>query len=568
MNQNSVRGFVQLGAAGLLVVTLTMKAPPAWNGGDVLLLALLTAILTPTALGLLRVVGLGRLVDVALDAIGYTEDTQFKSYVLWNKIWVRSLPGWAAFYFVKHYTGWGSLVLIPYAAWYLYRHRRSLPVPARSEVRPGGFVLQTGDGPLHVANPYRGVFINGGPGSGKSHSLIEPLIHQAGAQGLTGLVYDFKFPTLAREVAGSYRGGEVTPYYVNFTDPTRSHRINPLAPALLPTASHAREAALTVLSNLDTKAAQQRSFWIQSAEVLLTGAIWYLRRNHPERCTLPHAVSLLLESEPRPLLELLRQDEQVRPLVASVSSGAGSDAQLAGVFATVQNYLSVLVDPVIYWVLSGDEVPFDLNDPERPGILTVGNDPTLSGTFSPLISLIVATALKRLNRPGQRAGVVILDEAPTLFIPRFEQLPATARSNRIATIYAVQDISQMVGAYGRETSEMILGALSNQFYGRTTSPETAGRVSRMFGRYDQEFTGRSVTHTEQGASYGQSQSVQQRDRLDAATVMRFAPGEFAGVLAEGEPAEFHRQLVAPRSQAHELDAFAATSEAERRACFA
>lgn len=568
MNQNLLRGYVVLGAIGLLSYILYRTATATWHGGHVLALTLAASLLTPYALGLLRAVGLGVLTDAALRAIRYTEETKFHNYQLWNKIWVRSLPFWLAFFVVKMYTGWGSLVIVGWATWWLYRRQRATPRPdVVSSSDKGGFVFQTDGGPLWLANPYRGVFINGGPGSGKSKSIIEPMIQQAGAQGLTGLVYDFKFPTLAGEVAGSYSGSDVTPYYVNFTDARRSHRLNPVALALLPSVSYAREAALTVLTNLDVKAAQQRSFWIQSAEVLLTGAIWYLRNNHPDRCTLPHAVSLLLESDPRQLLTVLRRDDEVRPLVASVSSGAGSEAQLAGVFATVQNYLSVLVSPVIYWVLSGDDVPFALNSPQQPGILTVGNDPALTGTFSPLVSLIVATALKRMNTPGQRPSVVLLDEAPTLVIPNFQQIPATGRSNRIATVYAVQDLSQMVGAFGREGSEMILGSLASQFYGRTTSPEAAGRISRMFGRHDQEFTGRTVSHSDGGSSYSQSRSVQQRDRLEVQQVMRFEQGEFAGVLAEGSSTEFQRRFKAPVSQARPIEAFADVSEDVIRAQF-
>ncbi|WP_019991506.1 type IV secretory system conjugative DNA transfer family protein [Rudanella lutea] len=568
MKNDNTRGYVIIGAIGLLWFTLATKTPATWHGADLLILTLTTSILTPYVLGLLRTVGLGRITDFALDAIGYYEEQQFKSWMLWNKIWVRSLPWWLAFFLVKKYTGWGSLVFMAYAGWAIFRHyRRNAPQTIKIDPKQGGFVFQTGDGPLWLANPYRGTFINGGPGSGKSKSLVEPIIQQAGAQGLTGLVYDFKFPTLAQDVAGSYAGTDVTPYYVNFTDVSRSHRINPVAPRLLSNVSQAREAALTVLSNLDVKAAQQRSFWIQSAEVLLTGSIWYLRNNHPQYCTLPHAVSLLLESDPRRLIEVLRQDDEVRPIIASVSSGVGSDNQLAGVFSTVQNYLSALVSPAIYWVLSGDDVPFDLNSPQKPAILTVGNDPTLTGTFSPLISLIVSTALKRMNTPGQRPSVVILDEAPTLFIPNFQQLPATGRSNKIATVYAVQDISQMVGAFGRETSEMILGSLSNQFFGRSTTPEVAERVSRMFGRYDQEYTGRSVSHSDNGTSFSQSRNVQQRDRLEAQAVMRFEQGEFAGILAEGSHAEFRRYFAAPDSQAQLIKPFKQVSETDTRQQF-
>ena len=348
--------------------------------------------------------------------------------------------------------------------------------------------MRTTSGPnVRLGNPFRGTFIAGGAGSGKSKSIIEPILQQAGAAGLTGVVYDFKFPTLAEEVAGSYQGGAVKPYYVNFTDLSRSHRVNPLAPQLLATASFAREAAATIITNLDAKAAQQRNFWIQSGEVLLAGCIWYLRRNHPERCSLPAAVSLILDSDAEQLLATLQRDEEVRGLIASITSASKSENTIAGVFSTIQNYLAVLNTPEIFWVMSGDQVPLDLNSSETPGVLVVGNDPALSSTFSPLISLIVATAIKRMNQQGRLPSLVLLDEAPTLFIPNFAQLPATARSNKVATVYAVQDVAQMEALTSRQESEMILANLSNQFWGRTTNTATAERVSKMFGKIDKTY---------------------------------------------------------------------------------
>ncbi|MEO6282412.1 MAG: type IV secretory system conjugative DNA transfer family protein [Dyadobacter sp.] len=212
----------------------------------------------------------------------------------------------------------------------------------------------------------------------------------------TGLVYDFKFPVLASEVNGAYQGSRVKTWFVNFTDLTYSHQINPVSPKVITNASYAREAAKTILSNIDFKASQKRDFWIQSSEAILTAAIWYLRNNHPQYCTLPHVIALMLKHEPKELIRLFQQDLQVKAIIASVASGSESENQLAGVFASIQNYLSTLATPEIFWVLSGDEVPLDLNNPENPGILTVGNDPTLSDTLSPVISLIVSMATNAL----------------------------------------------------------------------------------------------------------------------------------------------------------------------------
>ncbi|KUG09208.1 TraM recognition domain-containing protein [Solirubrum puertoriconensis] len=503
----------------------------------------------------------------------------------WEPVWAP----WAAYtalLFVLQMVGYvvGDVVtLLLLAGWVGYqgsRHWRPADDAATADGGPLTFTLRTTSGPaVCIGNPFRGTFIAGGAGSGKSKSIIEPIIQQAGRAGLTGVVYDFKFPTLAQEVAGSYGTGAVRPYFVNFTDLRRSHRVNPLAPALLSTASFAREAAATILLNLDAKAAQQRNFWVQSGEVLLAGCIWYLRRNHPEHCHLPAAVSLILESDAAQLLATLQQDEEVRGLVASIASASKSENTLAGVFSTIQNYLAVLNTPEVFWVMSGDQVPLDLNHPETPGVLVVGNDPALSSTFSPLAALIVATAVKRLNQQGRLPSLVLLDEAPTLFIPNFAQLPATARSNQVATVYAVQDVAQMEALTSRQEAEMILANLGNQFWGRTTNTATAERVSKLFGKMDKTYyattKGRSKssplnifkpsTHT---TSTSTSASIQQRDRLEAQQVMRFDVGEFAGLVVESRRPEFRATFRAEPSQAVAIEPFQDVSAEQVRQHFA
>lgn len=503
--------------------------------------------------------------------------------------WLASFVRFAGLFLLatvaEGFFGAGGLATGLLLAWFGYNVFRAVSSP-QPPAQPGSgdqpltFTLRTTSGPnVRLGNPFRGTFIAGGAGSGKSKSIIEPIIQQAAAAGLTGVVYDFKFPTLAEEVAGSYAGTGVTPYFVNFTDLTRSHRVNPLAPALLATASFAREAAATIITNLDPKAAQQRNFWIQSGEVLLAGCIWYLRRNHPAQCSLPAAVSLILDSDAPQLLATLQQDEEVRGLIASIASASKSENTIAGVFSTIQNYLAVLNTPEIFWVMSGHDVPFDLNTAATPGVLVVGNDPALSSTFSPLISLVVATAIKRLNQQGRLPSLVLLDEAPTLFIPNFAQLPATARSNRVATVYAVQDVAQMEALTSRQESEMILANLGNQFWGRTTNTATAERVSKMFGKIDKEY--RSTTEGKSKSdplnifqlstrtkSTSESVSVQQRDKLEAQEVMRFRVGEFAGLAVEGGRPEFRATFRAEPTKAIKIAPFQEASAEQVRQNFA
>ena len=88
--------------------------------------------------------------------------------------------------------------------------------------------------------------------------------------------------------------------------------------------------------------------------------------------------------------------------------------------------------------------------------------------------------MRQMNKPNQQKSVVLLDEAPTIYIPNIEQIPATARSNKIATIFGVQDFSQLVDNYGQDKAQIILANLGNQFFGRVTNGKTAEMVKNLF----------------------------------------------------------------------------------------
>ena len=436
-------------------------------------------------------------------------------------------------------------------------------------------------GYVWINNPFRGTFITGGAGAGKSRSLIEPLIYQAVAHNFTGLLYDYENPVLARHVYTAFEEGAtpVKDYYINFTDLCRSHRVNPLDPGFMTSSSYAREYAATVLMNLMPETiGKKKDFWIRSAESLFAAVMWFLREHHPSYCTLPHAVSLVLTDDLGKLLEVVSEDEECAGMVASVKGGLRSDNQTAGVLATAQNALSGINTPEVFWVLSGHDLTLDLNDEEIPKFLTVGNDPGLVDTYSPVISLILSAALKLMNRQGQHHSLFLVDELPTLYIPNLDRIPATARKNKIATVLSVQDYSQLEDKYGEKKAEVITSVLSNQFFGNSKNPKTAERVSRLYGRYDQAFEttseGRSsgtssgsgiFGHSSRGRSVNKSMSIQQRSRVKPQDIANLDRGEFYGSIVEGAQTEFKVQLAGHEHKTQDIPAFSAVTSHEVKA---
>lgn len=391
------------------------------------------------------------------------------------------------------------------------------------------------NGETEILNPYAGTFISGGAGSGKSKSLIEPLIKEAGKKGYTGVIYDFKFPELAGYVETAYKNSDVARYYFNFEDLTRSHRINPIAPELMTKEAYAREFAYTILVNLNPQMISKPDFWSDNATTLLASIFWYLREKYPTYCTLPHAISMVLQPNLDALLRELQSIPKCAEMIAPILTAyfQGADNQLAGVLSSLQISLSKINSDEVYYLMSESDFSLELNNSDKKGILTIGNNPQLSSTYAPLIGLILTSVSKQLNRQGKEKSVFMVDEFPTVYIPNVEQLPATARSNKVATILACQDIAQLSDKYGKEKTETILSNLGNQFYGRTPNPQTAQRVSNIFGKAEQVVVSESSKMFEWGDKT-KTVSTRESDIVKSQYVANLDTGSFFTILSEGE----------------------------------
>ena len=368
------------------------------------------------------------------------------------------------------------------------------------------------------------------------------------------------------------KGVDLRYYVVNFQDPTLSHRCNPLAPENIPTVAHAEEYARAIVNNLDTNTIKHREFFSNSAIAWLAALIWFYRNEHPEYCTLPHVINTALHPDYTHVISMLEGNPQSADMVRSIATAIKNkaDKQIAGVIASLQIMVTRINSPEIVWVLTGDDFDMNINDPQHPKLLCLGSDPSLVDTFGPVVSLIVTVALKQMNRQGKRKSFVLLDEAPTLYIPKFEVIPATARSNKVASVYMAQDIAQMNDMFGREKAEVIVANLSNQFYGKVSSVQTARMVSEMIGKEEQLITNHSQGSSRgskgsRNLSYNTSTSAQERLLIKPQEVMQLRPGEFIGQTVESSRPYFRAQTQEMKvSSAYGITAFSNFGGAERQ----
>jgi hypothetical protein len=410
------------------------------------------------------------------------------------------------------------------------------------------FIFKTKLGNIILDNPFRGIYIQGGAGSGKSASIFEPIIKQIAEQNYTGILYDFKSPELTNKVRASYSESNINFKNVDFKNPHQSDRINPIAPKYLTKSVIAIEYSQALVNNLIPESIKKADFWSNNAKMIIAGVIWWLKEEHPKYCTLPHAISLLLHTDIKLLLLKISQNYEAGGMVTSLRQSLENEAQnqVAGILSTIQTALSSLNTKDVFWLLSADDVDLELNSPENPSFLCLGNDSTLPKVYAPIISLIISVGVRQMNRPDRLKSVVLLDEAPTIFIPNIEQIPATARSNKIATIFGVQDFSQLVDNYGQDKAQIIISNLGNQFFGRVTNGKTAEMVKTLFSKEDRLFTNKNTgsgtsgkfVHMQSNESTGNSETTQERDRVRVADLINLEPGQFYGIIAEGTPKEF------------------------------
>ncbi|AUD07090.1 type IV secretory system conjugative DNA transfer family protein [Spirosoma pollinicola] len=419
------------------------------------------------------------------------------------------------------------------------------------KVARGVYNLATleGDIPMiKITKPTHHNLIAGSPGSGKSFSIIEPMLLQAMQQGKAGLVYDYKFPTFAKLVAASVAKG-VTPFYINFDDLTYSHRVNPIHPQVMTEMAYARQFATTVVKNLAGQGGDTNGFFIDSAIGYLSLLFWYLRTEHPAFCTIPHAILLAFQDTEQVvgLLETSR-DPVTRTSVRPIRTALKSSKQLAAIEGTLQQKLQTLISAKLFWVLSGDDVRLNLNEPDEKKVLVLGNNSSLDEVYSPVLALLASVALKEMNQPGKAESIFMVDEFPTIYLPRFETYPATCRSNGVEVTIGIQDFSQMEERYGRNMKNAIMGTLGNQFFGMQANLESAKYVSELWGKEEVQATSTSQSEatggTRPGGNTGQSVSLTERQRIKVQDVSNLKQGEFYGKLFQSDFSTFKARIKA------------------------
>ncbi len=405
---------------------------------------------------------------------------------------------------------------------------------------------------INVVNPFRGSAILGTPGSGKSFAIINNYIKQQIEKGFALYIYDFKFPDLSEIAYNHLRnnldGYKVPPafYVINFDDPRKSHRCNPINPKFMTDIADAYESAYTIMLNLNRSwVSKQGDFFVESPIILLAAIIWFLKIYEDGKyCTFPHVLEFLNKPLSDIFAILTSYDELENYLSAFIDAWEnGAQDQLMGQVASAKIPLSRLISPALYWVMTGDDFTLDINNPEAPKVLCVGNNPDRQTIYSAALALYNCRIVKLINKKKRSKCGIIIDELPTIFFKGLDVLIATARSNKVAVCLGFQDNSQLIRDYSDKEAKVIMNTIGNIFSGQTLG-DTAKNLSERFGKIVQRRESLSITREDKSTSI----NTQLDNLIPASKISGLSQGEFVGSVCDnfGEKIQqkiFHAEIV-------------------------
>ena len=408
------------------------------------------------------------------------------------------------------------------------------------------------DGYINVVNPFRASIVLGTPGSGKSYAVVNSFIKQQIEKGYSMYIYDFKFSDLStiayNHLMNHPEGYKVKPkfYVINFDDPRRSHRCNPIHPDFMEDITDAYESAYTIMLNLNkTWVQKQGDFFVESPIILFAAVIWFLRiYKDGKYCTFPHAIELLNRryEDVFPILTSYPELENyLSPFMDAWQGGAME--QLAGQIASAKIPLSRMISPQLYWVMSDSEFTLDINNPDEPKILCVGNNPDRQNIYGAALGLYNSRIVKLINKKGKLKSAVIIDELPTIYFKGLDNLIATARSNKVAVCLGFQDFSQLKRDYGDKEAAVVMNTVGNIFSGQVVG-ETAKTLSERFGKVLQKRQSMTLSRSDKSTSI----STQLDSLIPASKISTLTQGMFVGAVADNfderiEQKIFHCEIV-------------------------
>ena len=215
----------------------------------------------------------------------------------------------------------------------------------------------------------------------------------------------------------------------------------------------------------------------------------------------------------------------------------GAQDQLQGQIASAKIPLSRMISPQLYWVMTGDDFTLDINNPNEPKVLCVGNNPDRQNIYSAALGLYNSRIVKLINKKNKLKSAIIIDELPTIYFRGIDNLIATARSNKVAICLGFQDFSQLTRDYGKDEAAVIQNTIGNIFSGMVVA-DTARTLSERFGKILQKRQSLSINRNDTSTSI----STQLDSIIPASKISSLSQGTFVGCVADDFGQEIKQKI--------------------------
>jgi hypothetical protein len=394
------------------------------------------------------------------------------------------------------------------------------------------------DGWINIVNPFRGTILIGTPGSGKSFGVVNPFIRQLIAKEFCCCVYDYKFADLGKVAYYQYllakQQGKCLKHkfhVINLNDVERSRRINPWRADYLRTLADAAESAegLVEAMKKGDKSGGADQFFTQSAINFLAACIYFFSKYEGGKySSFPHVLAFLNHSY-EDIFNTLFGEPELVPLLSPFKSAylAKAYPQLEGQVGTLKIFISRLATKETYWVFSGDDFNLKISDANSPGIVVLANDPNTQNINSACYSVVMNRLTKLINSKGNLPSALIIDEIPTLYTYKIENLIAVARSNKVAILMGLQELPQFNQHYGKETAATITSVVGNVLAGSVRNKETLDWLERLFGKSKQIGESLSIDRNKTSTSLQEKLEA----LIPAGKMASLKTGEMVGLIA-------------------------------------
>ena len=394
------------------------------------------------------------------------------------------------------------------------------------------------NGWINIVNPFRGTILIGTPGSGKSFGIVNPFIRQLIAKEFCAVIYDFKFPDLGKIAYYNYlvarQHGKCKNHafhVINLNDVEKSRRTNPWRSNYLRTLADASEGAEGLVEALKKgdKSGGSDQFFTQSAINFLSACVYFFSKySGGKYSSFPHVLAFLNHSY-EDIFNTLFSEPELVPLLSPFKSAFLAKAfdQLEGQVGTLKIFISRLATKETFWVFSGDDFNLKISDPDTPGIVILANDPNTQNINSACYSVILNRITKLVNNKGNLPSALIIDEIPTLYTYKIENLIATARSNKVAILMGLQELPQFNQQYGKETAATITAVVGNVLAGSVRNKETLDWLERLFGKSKQIGESLSIDRNKTSVSLNEKLEA----LIPAGKMAALNTGEMVGLIA-------------------------------------